>query len=239
LGDRNIVEESGLKNLGGLRPDLYGNPTVSIAGFSGRGENGLNQGSVENIISFLDKFTINKGSHNLRAGNFGYELPIGPGKRGLAGNGVAGKLLEGWQVQGIVSLATGFPFTPVANVVHGTGSFVPQFADRIEDGNLPGDQRTVERWFDTTAFRRPAVGTFGSSGRNVLIGPGITNLDFALQKNTRLAETVTLQFRAESFNIFNKAQFFEPVANVDSPTFGIITSAADPRRIQFGLKLLC
>jgi hypothetical protein len=137
-----------------------------------------------------------------------------------------------------VSLATGFPFTPVANVVHGTGSFVPQFADRLEDGNLPDDQRSVERWFDTAAFRRPAVGTFGSSGRNVLIGPGIANLDFALQKNSRITEKVTLQFRAESFNILNKAQFFEPVANVDSPTFGRITGAADPRRIQFGLKLL-
>jgi hypothetical protein len=172
------------------------------------------------------------------AGNFGYELPIGPGKKWLDATGTAAKFLEGWQVQGIVGLATGFPFTPIANVVHGTGSFVPQFADRIADGNLPGDQQTVERWFDTAAFGRPAVGTFGSSGRNVLIGPGIANFDFAVQKNSRLTEAVTLQFRAESFNILNKAQFFEPVANVDSPTFGRITSAADPRRIQFGLKLL-
>ena len=137
-----------------------------------------------------------------------------------------------------MSLATGFPFTPTANTVHGTGSFVPQFADRIADGNLASDQRSVDRWFDTSAFRRPAVGTFGTSGRNVLIGPGIANLDFALQKNTTIRETITLQFRAESFNITNNAQFFEPVANVDSPTFGRITSAADPRRIQFGLKLL-
>jgi hypothetical protein len=173
------------------------------------------------------------------ASNFGYELPIGRGKRWLgSSSGFAGKLLEGWQVQGILSLATGFPFTPVANVVHGTGSFVPQFADRIADGNLSGDERTVDRWFDTTAFRRPAVGTFGSSGRNVLIGPGIANLDAALQKNTRITERVMLQFRGESFNILNHAQFFEPVANVDNPTFGRITSAADPRRIQFGMKLL-
>ncbi|HYI95795.1 MAG TPA: carboxypeptidase regulatory-like domain-containing protein [Bryobacteraceae bacterium] len=172
------------------------------------------------------------------ASNFGYELPVGPGKKWLSDVGFGGKLLEGWQIQGILSLATGFPFTPTANVVHGTGSFVPQFADRIADGNLSSDQRSVDRWFDTAAFRRPAVGTFGTSGRNVLIGPGVANLDFALQKNTRIRETITLQFRAESFNITNNAQFFEPVANVDSPTFGRITSAADPRRIQFGLKLL-
>ena len=172
------------------------------------------------------------------ASSFGYELPIGAGKKWMAGSGFSSKLLQGWQVQGIVSFATGFPFTPTANTVHGTGSFVPQFADRIADGNLASDQRSVDRWFDTSAFRRPAVGTFGTSGRNVLIGPGIANLDFALQKNTTIRETITLQFRAESFNITNNAQFFEPVANVDSPTFGRVTSAADPRRIQFGLKLL-
>ncbi len=75
------------------------------------------------------------------ASSFGYELPVRPGKKWLAGGGLSGKLLQGRQVQGILSLATGFPFTPTANIVHGTGSFVPQFADRIGDGNLSSDQQ--------------------------------------------------------------------------------------------------
>jgi hypothetical protein len=128
--------------------------------------------------------------------------------------------------------------TPGANSVHNTGSFIPQFADRIKDGNLPHGWRTPERWFDTTAFTRPAIGTLGTSGRNVLIGPGVGNVDVSFLKNTPVTERVTLQFRSEFFNFFNHALFAEPNTNVDSLAFGRISAAADPRRLQFGLKAI-
>jgi hypothetical protein len=173
------------------------------------------------------------------ASNFVYELPFGTGKRFGSGAGaLERKLLSGWQAQGIVVISTGFPFTPTANSVHNTGSFIPQFADRIADGNLPHDQRSPNLWFDTTAFARPAVGTLGSSGRNVLIGPGVGNFDFSLIKDTRMTERVMLQLRAESFNLFNHALFNAPDGNVDNRTFGQISAAGDPRRLQFALKLL-
>src|SRR5262249_3489724 len=113
-----------------------------------------------------------------------------------------------------------------------------QFADRINDGNLAHGQRTPTRWFDTAAFARPAVGTLGTSGRNVLVGPGVGNFDFSLIKDTRFTERMSVQLRAESFNLFNHPLFNTPDANVDNRTVGQISAAADPRRVQFGLKLI-
>lgn len=171
--------------------------------------------------------------------NFGWELPFGPGKPYWNGGGpVQRKLLEGWQLQGILTLGTGFPLTPTANAVHNTGSFIPQFADRVGEGNLPRSQRGPDRWFDTAAFTRPAIGTLGNSGRNVLIGPGIANADVSLLKNFSLNERFRLQCRAEFFNVTNTPLFAEPDANVDSLAYGRISRASDPRRLQFGLKLL-
>ena len=171
--------------------------------------------------------------------NAGYELPFGRGKALLGdARGAVNALVGGWQVFGIVTLSTGFPFTPSAGSVHNTGSFVPQFADRIADGNLSRDEREYTRWFDTEAFASPAVGTLGTSGRNVLIGPGVGNLDLSFMKNTVITERLTLQFRTEFFNLTNNALFAEPNTNVDSPAFGAISQAADARTLQFGLKLI-
>ena len=80
--------------------------------------------------------------------------------------------------------------------------------------------------------------TYGNSGRNVLIGPGVTNLDFLLGKTFRLTERFRLQFRAESFNVTNTPAFGNPAANINAAGVGRITSAGEPRRVQFGLKLL-
>jgi Carboxypeptidase regulatory-like domain/TonB-dependent Receptor Plug Domain/TonB dependent receptor len=171
--------------------------------------------------------------------NFAYLLPFGRGQHwGADFHGVGGKLLEGWQVNGILVFSTGFPLTISANAVHGTGSFIPQFADRVADGNLTRGERGPERWFDTNAFVRPGVGTLGNSGRNVIIGPGVNNIDFSVLKNTGITERVTLQFRAEFFNLFNHPLFAEPDTNVDSTAFGRISRAGAPREIQFGLKFL-
>jgi hypothetical protein len=96
----------------------------------------------------------------------------------------------------------------------------------------------VERWFNTNAFSFPAPGTFGNAGRNILDGPGYQNFNVSLVKNTSFSERVTLQFRTEVFNLFNHPNFGLPDNFLGSPTFGRITSARDPRHIQFGAKLL-
>jgi hypothetical protein len=107
-----------------------------------------------------------------------------------------------------------------------------------QQANLPPDQRSVQRWFNTAAFAVAPLGTFGNAGRNIVTGPGTNNWDFSLFKNTRVKEEATLEFRAEFFNIFNHAQFLLPVADPTNQAFGRITSVRAAREIQFGLKFI-
>jgi hypothetical protein len=149
------------------------------------------------------------------------------------------RILGGWQANAIATFQGGFPLNIVAADTSGAGAFTVLRANRIADGNLPRDERTITRYFDTAAFVAPAPGTFGTSGRNVIIGPGINNWSVSGLKNFVVTERVTLQFRAEFFNAFNHSQFFAPGNSVSTPaSFGRISSARSPRNIQFGLKLV-
>ncbi len=95
----------------------------------------------------------------------------------------------------------------------------------------------ISKFFDTSLFAQNAVGTFGNTGKNVLLGPKFFNVDLGLLKNTRITEKTNVQFRAEFFNLFNNVNFKLPNSRLTSSSFGRITSAFDPRIIQFGLKL--
>jgi hypothetical protein len=171
-------------------------------------------------------------------------MPFGPGKPiGRDVTGVARKLVEGWMVNPIIVMQTGLPFSPalVASVAN-TGTF--SRPDRIASGEV--ETRTVDRWFDPTAFTTPALFTFGNSGRNILTGPGTRQVDVSFQKTTAFSAdgARSLQFRAEFFNLFNTPQFNNPDVNIGSPNAGRILSAGDPanftrtsRQIQLGLKL--
>jgi hypothetical protein len=96
----------------------------------------------------------------------------------------------------------------------------------------------ISQWFDITRFTVNALGTFGSSGRNILRGPRMFDVDFAALKNTKLTERASLQFRAEFFNFFNNVNFSGPNTNISSAQVGRITGASDPRILQFALKML-
>jgi hypothetical protein len=110
--------------------------------------------------------------------------------------------------------------------------------NRIADGTLPSDQRSIDLWFDVNAFRVQPQFTYGNSGRDILFGPGLRNLDLSIGKSFPIGETRRLQFRAESFNFTNTPAFGLPSRNINSPGVGTITSADDPRRLQFGLKFI-
>ncbi|MBA3241331.1 MAG: hypothetical protein H0T60_08930 [Acidobacteria bacterium] len=176
--------------------------------------------------------------------SYAYDLPFGKGREYLAGGGWLSTILGGWQTFGIVTFQTGRPFT-VALLSEidnsGTGRSTLGFGanDRPNVvGNPALSNRTPERWFDTSAFAFPAPGTFGNAGRNILEGPGTQNVNASLVKNTALSERFNLQLRAEVFNLFNHPNLNMPDNFLGSPTFGLITSARDPRHVQFGAKLV-
>ncbi|HKR59609.1 MAG TPA: TonB-dependent receptor [Pyrinomonadaceae bacterium] len=176
--------------------------------------------------------------------SYSYDLPFGRGKQYLADGGFASTLLTGWQTFGVLTFQSGRPFT-VALLSEidnsGTGRSILGFGanDRPNVVGSPElSSRSTDRWFNTAAFAFPAPGTFGNAGRNIIDGPGYQSVNASLVKNTSLTESVNLQFRVEAFNLFNHPNYNLPDNFLGSPTFGQITSARDPRHLQFGLKLL-
>jgi hypothetical protein len=173
-----------------------------------------------------------------------YDLPFGKGRAYLADNGAWSKILSGWQTSGIVTLQSGRPFTvALLRELDNSGTGISALGFGANDRpNVIGDpnlgEQSPERWFNTSAFTLPPPGTFGNAGRNILDGPGYQNVNASLIKNTALSETLNLQFRAEFFNLFNHPNFNLPDNFLGSPSFGQINSAREPRRIQFGVKLL-
>ena len=181
-------------------------------------------------------------SHRL-ANSVVYNLPFGP-EHDLFKEGLSSKILGGWQLSGIYSLQSGFPFTinlqgDTAGVGAGTGGiFVRPNAVPGVDWRLSGDQQTTSRYFNTSAFVAPPTGAFGNVGKNTVIGPGMANLDLVLAKQTKIGERLNLQFRAEAFNILNHSNYSVVGRLLNTPTFGRVLGQLDPRQIQFGAKVL-
>jgi hypothetical protein len=105
----------------------------------------------------------------------------------------------------------------------------------VGEWNQGGGQRL--KWFNTAAFALPAAGTLGNLGRNVVIGPGMNNWDASLQKHFVVKERVRIQFRAEFYDAPNHLSWWGVGTTFGSANFGQITSATDPRTLQFGLRL--
>jgi hypothetical protein len=150
--------------------------------------------------------------------------------------------LGGWSLSGVLTLQSGAPINVLSgqdNSLSGVGSDRPDLVGnpaRSARANPNAD--SVLQWFNTQAFVQNAIGTFGTTGRNVLTGPGLADVDIALAKTIPLGwESARLQFRAEAFNLLNHANFNNPNATLTSGTYGRITTALDPRIMQFVLKL--
>lgn len=166
-----------------------------------------------------------------------WELPIGKGRR--LGNNWPGYLQQtigNWQLNGIVTLQSGLPITPILGF---DNSNTGNFQDRPDTISNPNNgPKNVTEWFNTGAFALPAPFSFGNTGRNTIDGPGIKTVDFSLFKNFLFTETKALQFRAEFFNLLNHPNFDPPGVVFGTPSFGVIGGAADPRQIQFALKFI-
>ena len=174
-----------------------------------------------------------------------YELPFGKGRRFLSQSSpVVNYLLGGWQINGITTLQGGFPLTPVLSF-----SLARTFTNSRPNavGNPTATSRQPSDWLNPAAFAVPsnaeiAAGNFhGAAGRGSVRSPGFVNIDFSAGKNFAIRERMTLQFRGEFFDVTNTPNFAIPSGVglvVGTPTFGKVTAGADPRVIQFGLKLL-
>jgi hypothetical protein len=175
-----------------------------------------------------------------------YDLPFGKGKKMLT-HGAGAAILGGWQVSAILQTQTGFPYTinykgdPI-NIGGGSGGILvrPNYVlgsnGMPVDPNLPSDQRSTAQWFNTAAFVQP-VYSFGTVGKNTMIGPSLVNLDSTIARTFRLMERTSLQFRAEFFNLANHSNYNLIGRIVNDPTYGIVQNQLSPRQIQFAVKL--
>lgn len=214
--------------------------TDSKSAAAGIGASGFNgwQGFLNNHDPERDYGRSDFDVDHRLVGSFVMNLPFGRGEKFAGGaSGVKNAIVGGWQVNGIYTWQRGFPLTIQARDIGGVlDTFGSNRADIVGNPYPDGFKKSVAAWFDTTAFAQPAFGRFGSSGRNILRGPGLNNLDLSLFKNFDVAKGSKLQFRLESFNALNHTQFTSVQTNVAAPSFGVVTGARPGRINQLGLK---
>ena len=147
--------------------------------------------------------------------------------------------MNDWTLTGVLTLQSGMPIavtqTTNNNAFAGFGIQRPNLTG---DPTLPADERSVSRWFNTSAFSAAAPFTIGTSSRNPVRGPSYRNLDVAVIRRVSLPASKALEVRAEAFNLTNTTPFGAPNGVFGSAAFGTITSAGDPRVIQLALKFL-
>jgi len=234
--------------------------TFSKALDDGDSLNQTTAGNAPGLVSNPFNLAADKGLATYDARNVGlvnvlYELPFGRGQSFAHDvEGWRDKLVSGWMVSSIVTAQSGFPFTPQLSYNPSNNGDTrnpvrpflnPNFTGPVVLGN-------PNQWFNPNAFIAPpsTSGFYGNLGRDTYIGPGLATWDFSVLKNTRIRESLNLQFRAEIFNLLNRANFNTPNLIVFTPptaanptglsgTAGAITSTSTTaRQVQFALKLL-
>ena len=170
---------------------------------------------------------------NVFVASFTYDFDFFRNRRG-----VAGKFVNGWSANGIVNVQSGIPVAVTqATNFNAFAGFGTQRPNLLSNPNFPNNQRTTAQWFDVAAFTIAPQFTIGNASRNPVRAPGYRNFDLAIIKRTNITETTNVEFRTEIFNLTNTPPLNAPNAVAGSAGFGSITSAGDPRVIQFGLKL--
>jgi hypothetical protein len=167
-----------------------------------------------------------------------WDLPWGANRERQA-SGIVGALVNDWTVTGVVTLQSGVPLaigqTTNNNAFAGFGTQRPNL---VGNPTLPADERSVGRWFNTSAFAAAPQFAIGTSSRNPVRGPSYRNLDLALMRRVPLRADTALELRAEVFNATNTPPLGAPNTTVGAAAFGTITTAGDPRVIQLAVKLI-
>lgn len=146
-------------------------------------------------------------------------------------------MFKGWTVTGVATLQSGVPVAVTQSTnFNAFAGFGTQRPNQVGDPDLPGDERSVNRWFDTAAFAVAPQFTVGNSSRNPVRGPGYRNLDLAVMRRVPLRAGAALELRAEIFNVTNTPPLGNPNGVLGTAAFGTITSAGDPRVVQLAVK---
>src|SRR5579875_99452 len=208
---------------------------------NGSGTYGLDGGGISSqpFNVAVDRGLSNfNHAHNFRVSGL-YNLPFHAG-------GLLGGAVNGWQVVGVVTYLSGAPFNATSapnRVFTGTGSNTGR-PNWVAGCNLYSGFETLAAWFNTACFALQPIGTYGNAGRDTIIGPNLWNLDNSLTKDFRIREAVTIQFRAEAFNIMNHPSFQLLATNtqifagtaVNASAGKIQATNSQPRQVQLALK---
>jgi hypothetical protein len=198
----------------------------SVAGGGGTvAQNDLDLGAERGLSSFDQRHRFN--------GDFTYELPFGATRKWLT-SGMAAEIFGNWQLNGNVTLASGTPFTArvLGNVQDVAGGVNGTLRANYNGQPISVGDPTSELFFNTAAFSLPPSGTFGTAGRNTIIGPGTSVLNLGLTKNITFSQTRGLSIQLLASNLLNTVQFASIDTIVNSPTFGQVTAVRPMRRIQ-------
>jgi hypothetical protein len=207
---------------------------IDLVSFGAEG----NSGPRDPFNLFLDKGLSDNDVPNRFVASFIWQLP----SFASSGNSLRW-IANGWEIDGIATVQSGTPFTvrsgrdrSLTGIGSDTADWIPGTPITLDTGR--SRSQLINEYFNTAAFMLAAPGTFGTVGRNTIIGPGIRNFDFSIFKDFHVSERLgKIQFRNEYFNIFNNVNLGKPDSTVsDGSAFGKITSARDPRYVQFGLK---
>lgn len=199
------------------------------------GPNGGSYGSTDPLDRRFDYGVSNDDVPNVFNFSGIWQIPNAPL------HGLANTLVNGWELTALTNWRSGFPYTVFSSVDNSFSGVGSDRADYI-GGNASLDPNRshaalIQEFFNVNAFLPNAIGTFGSSGKNILRGPRFFDTDLGLLKAFAISERCNLQFRAEFFNAFNNVNFGQPQNYLGSPGTGQITSANSPRVLQFALKL--
>jgi hypothetical protein len=181
-----------------------------------------------------------------------YALPVGAGKRRLSTPGIARTILGNWELSAIATAQTGLPVNITVDRANASvpGLYSVSGSERPDSVYgvplVPPGGSTPGHWINPAAFAAPANGTFGNLGRNAFRARGISQLDMGVSKFVSFTERISLRLRADLFNVFNRAQFGAPNADISQSNFGAITTTISnyatgrgtPRELQLSAKFI-
>ena len=237
LGGLNMVEPSATSSYNSMQlavrrrsgPLTY-SVSYTLGKIIGYGNEGVAGGMQDPTNIRLDKSELEESRRHYAVIMHTWEIPWFKNQQGLFG-----RILGGWSITGVWTLTTGRLFSPSLT---GVPRQVASRPDLVGDWEIPKDQRTLFRFFNTAAFARPKDWTYGNAGKWIIRGPGSVDCSAFALKDIRIVENIRLQLRIESFNVLNHMNLDSINTQLGSSSFGQVSGVGSPRYFQTGIKLL-